>query len=120
MVSKWIINDGIMVWYNGPEWDEVAQKAFEESKDQVESYARDNAPWEDRTGDARAGLTAEVMNTDGTIVMFLFHTVEYGRWLETIQNGNFAIILPTLEAMGPRVFAEATEQVRNARSGDDF
>ena len=119
-MSNYIISDGIIAWYNGPEWDEVAYKAFDQAKDQVESYARDNAPWEDRTGDARAGLTAEVMNNDGEIVMLLFHTVTYGRWLETIQNGNFAIILPTLEAMGPRVFADATEQVRNARSGDNF
>lgn len=119
MPSNFLIDDGIIVWFDGPEWDEVAEKVFQDSKDQVESYARDNAPWADRTGDARRGLTAEVIGSNGDIVMTLFHTVEYGLWLEVIQNGRFAIIMRTLESQAPRVIGEAVQQIREARSGRD-
>jgi hypothetical protein len=33
----------------------------------------------------------------------LFHTVEYGIWLEIRWDGRFAIIQPTLEHFGPEV-----------------
>jgi hypothetical protein len=67
----------------------VAQSSLE--------YARSNAPWEDRTGDARAGLNVDVQSDGDNIIMQLYHTVDYGLWLEVIQNGNFAIIMPTLQ-----------------------
>lgn len=60
-------------------------------------YARANAPWEDRTGDARAGLNVSVDSDGDSIIMQLFHTVDYGLWLEVIQSGRFAIIMPTLQ-----------------------
>ncbi len=114
------IQDGIIHWFNGPDWDEVAEDAFKDSAQQVQSYAQDNAPWEDRTGDARSGLTTEVNNEDGVIILTLFHTVEYGIWLETIQNGNFAVIMPTLESQGPAILRETEARIAQARSGDDF
>ncbi|MGX9924108.1 hypothetical protein ACWIG4_30140 [Streptomyces sp. NPDC002248] len=66
-------------------------------------YAKANAPWEDRTGDARDGLDVDVDDSGNTIVLSLFHTVDYGQWLETIQNGRFAIIMPTLEIYGQEI-----------------
>lgn len=113
------IDDGIIVWYDGPEWDEVAQQSFDQSARAVENYARTRAPWEDRTGDARRGLTAEAYSADGQVVMTLAHTVEYGIWLETIQNGRFAIILPTLNRMAPQVMGQAVRRIRIAREGRD-
>ena len=72
-------------------------------------YAKAYAPWADRTGDARAGLDTHV-EWDGDIIVWqLYHTVEYGLWLETIQNGAFAIIMPTLESFAPRVGARLSE-----------
>lgn len=59
--------------------------------------AKANAPWADRTGAAREGLEVDVDNEGGEVVVTLMHTVEYGIWLETIQSGRFAIIMPTLE-----------------------
>lgn len=73
---------------------------------QVEDYARANAPWEDRTGDARHGLTAQGEQRLVTYTITLFHTAEYGLWLEVRWDGKYAIILPTLEVMGPRLMAE--------------
>lgn len=108
-----------MAWFDGPEWDDVAEKIFQKAAADVRSEAQNNAPWADRTGDARAGLDTNVTNDAGLIELGLFHTVDYGLWLEVIQNGNFAIIMPTLESTAPRVFAEATAAVANARKGKD-
>lgn len=71
---------------------------------EIEEYARANAPWEDRTGDARAGLTAEAQETNSSTTITLYHTVEYGVWLEIRWSGKYAIVLPTLEKMGPKLF----------------
>lgn len=77
---------------------------LEEYAEEIQEYAQENAPWEDQTGDARGGLTAQYVDAgfmEHAIV--LYHTVDYGIWLETRWNGRLAIILPTLEAMGPRI-----------------
>lgn len=66
-------------------------------------YAKTNAPWSDRTGDARDGLDTEVEWEGNDIAWYLYHTVEYGPWLELIQNGRYAIIMPTLEMFAPKV-----------------
>lgn len=70
----------------------------------MEQYAQDNAPWADRTGEARAGLTAEVDHDKGNVYVSLFHTADYGQWLEVIQSGRFAIIMPTLEQFANEIF----------------
>lgn len=79
-------------------------------------YAKANAPWEDRTGDARAGLDIEVDETVDEVTITLYHTVEYGLWLEVIESGRFATIMPTLEHFANDVFT-ATGAVQ---TGEDL
>lgn len=64
---------------------------------QALDYAQSNAPWNDRTGDARAELDVDVHWEGHVIVWEMFHGVDYGLFLETRWNGKFAIIMPTLE-----------------------
>lgn len=73
--------------------EEQALKMAQEILD----YAQSNAPWEDRTGDARRLLDVAVQEDPEAIIIQLYHQVDYGLWLEVIQNGRFAIIMPTLE-----------------------
>lgn len=70
---------------------------------EMQAYARSNAKWQDRTGAARAGLTATVEETGpiGTIV--LSHGVSYGIWLEIRFGGRDAIIAPTIDLFGGKV-----------------
>lgn len=71
---------------------------------ELAQYARTNAPWDDRTGNARAGIQAEYMgDEEGTLNLVLYHTVDYGPWLEIRWGGKYAIILPTLEVMGTKM-----------------
>jgi hypothetical protein len=67
---------------------------------EVEAYAKEHAPWHDRTGDARSGLTATAEQRLVRYTITLYHTVDYGIWLEVRWNGKYAIILPTIEHMG--------------------
>ena len=63
-------------------------------------FAKEQAPWVDRTGAAREGLDVDVDKSGNTMTLTMFHTVDYGQWLETIQNGRYAVIMPTLELYG--------------------
>jgi hypothetical protein len=85
--------------------------AMEEGAEEIEAYGQANAPWDDRTGAARDGLTAEVDFEDGEVVITFYHSVDYGLWLELIQDGRFAIIMPTLEYLGPQIIERAAGEV---------
>lgn len=65
----------------------------------VESEAKANASWVDRTGNARQGLHGFVEDVSESIVLLVLqHKMEYGIFLELSHQGRYAIILPTLEA----------------------
>lgn len=77
----------------------------------VESEARSNAIWTDRTGNARQGLTGLVNDMSNTMVeLYLTHKMSYGKWLEIANSGRYAIILPTLETNYDKIF-KMLEQV---------
>lgn len=63
-----------------------------------ESYAKVSAPWTNRTGAARAGLSGKssVRNASGAIT--LSHGVDYGIWLELAHGRRYAILPQTLQS----------------------
>jgi hypothetical protein len=68
----------------------------------AESHMRTTAPWTDRTGNARSGLSTDVGWVPGkSHSINLFHRVPYGIFLETRWAGKFAVILPTIQQFGP-------------------
>ena len=69
----------------------------------VENYAKTNAPWTDRTGNARNGLAARSYRDGQETGIILYHQVPYGIYLETRWDGRYAIIDPTIAEMGPKV-----------------
>ena len=113
MGSGMILHDGIgpVLGYMVASAALNVGEAMLSGKEEVELYARMNAPWSDQTGAARAGLTASVYEEGGEIVLELAHSVDYGIWLELIQDGAFAIIMPTLEALGPKIIRDAGGKV---------
>lgn len=107
----WILADTLTPLLASVHVLEATQDAMEDLSSEIVSYAQENAPWADRTGEAREGLEAEVEIEGTEVVLSLYHTVDYGLWLETIQNGRFAIIMPTLEHFSSKVMRQtgATE-----------
>jgi hypothetical protein len=88
-----------------------AEQAAEELKNEIVEYMKSNHPWDNRTGDAEAGLKGFVIINGDRIVIWFGHSVEYGIWLETMQNGAFAIILPTLLRYAPQLGARVAGHV---------
>lgn len=77
-------------------------------KQRIEPYAKEHAPWRDRTGNARRTLNAKA-EFDGRIVkkvsISLSHGVWYGYRLETWFNKRYQIIWPTIRDLGPEILA---------------
>lgn len=69
----------------------------------MENHAKLNAPWTDRTSNARNGLAARSGKDSKTRYIVLFHQVPYGIFLETLHSGKYAIIMPTIDVFGPQV-----------------
>lgn len=67
----------------------------------MQGEMRANAPWEDRTGNARSGLfsvTEEIGRDAVRIWLSHGHTVFYGQFLELAHGKRYAVIMPTIEA----------------------
>lgn len=95
----------------------------------IQDTARKEAPWEDRTGNARGGLffaidgfgldtiTGEVTpeaasemsdvalesGDANTLIVTLGHTVFYGKYLELSNGGKYAIVMSTIENNLPKL-----------------
>lgn len=71
------------------------------SKD-MEAYAKSNRPWTDRTGEARKRLKGNKKNMGNVIRCEISHGVDYGIFLEMKNERRFAILDPTVKAIGPK------------------
>lgn len=73
---------------------------FEYAKADAQNYMREEAPWTDRSGNARAGLHAKVNYPEGAVEMILAHSMWYGIFLEVANSGKYQIIGPTVLYIG--------------------
>ncbi|MCL4295682.1 MAG: hypothetical protein KJ077_08140 [Anaerolineae bacterium] len=83
----------------------------------MQNHARQNARWQDRTGNARSGLFGAAVKkergaggqflatAERTVEIYLSHgsTVFYGKFLELAHGGKYAIIWPTIEKYLPEL-----------------
>lgn len=87
----------------GDRIERVTSETMDQLGKEMEAYAQANAPWDDRSGDARRGLKSHVVHSDTRHTIWLGHTEEYGLWLEVRWGGRFAILLPTLREFQHRL-----------------
>lgn len=88
-----------------------AQAAANRLVESTVAWMKQNAPWQDRTGDARESLKGEVhfnpTGGEGTNVpalrIHLGHGVDYGVHLEFGMGGRYQIIRPGLERMARKL-----------------
>lgn len=87
-----------------PVIDAAVDLAFDTYEPIAETYMRANAPWTDRTANARNGLRA-VHEKEPMVEhrLILFHTMPYGLWLEVRWSGRYAIIGPTMFHLAPQL-----------------
>lgn len=76
----------------------------------IEDYMKTSAPWTDRTTNARNGLASHHVKVGKfRHWILLTHSVHYGIYLETKNNGRYAVIIPTLNVYGPKVMKTFTK-----------
>lgn len=64
----------------------------------METWAKQNAPWTDRSGAARQRLKGEVFWENKNLVsVAIMHQVDYGIWLELAHQRKYAILEKSLE-----------------------
>jgi hypothetical protein len=83
---------GVVTYWDGP----------------IETHMKHNAPWHDRTTNARNGLAARGVKLAAQIfAIILSHAVDYGIYLEkgTRYMRARPIINPTIDLYGPKVMA---------------
>lgn len=74
--------------------NDAIARVFQFQETASESYMRTNAPWSDRTTNARNGLYSKAETQGSTHLLLLSHGVSYGIFLETMQSGRYGIIVP--------------------------
>jgi hypothetical protein len=80
---------------------------------EIEAWMKENAPWTDRTGNARQTLSAEVEDaTLDMVSILLAGGVEYQIFLELAHGGNWAIIAPAVDYWGPILWADVRAMLR--------
>jgi hypothetical protein len=85
----------------------AAKENMQELAQEIQQYAQENAPWQDRSGDARRGLKALFIDRGVAFEIDLGHSVYYGWYLENYDGGRLAIIQPTLQEFAPQMAAIA-------------
>lgn len=77
---------------------------------EMEGYAKVNAPWRDRTGNARRTLEGFCANETDRITIGICGNMVYSPRLELGFHGRYAILSPTLEFFSPALI----DMIRNA------
>ena len=76
--------------------------------------SKSNAKWNDRTGDARAGIGSETVGTGESIEMVVYHAVAYGKYLElgTSEMPKLGVMTDEIHTTAANVTADAQKIVQ--------
>lgn len=78
-------------------------------------WMKDNAPWQDQTGAARAGLHVDVLESPGVLAELVFShdpSLDYTVWLEIANGGKYSIIAAAIDYFGP-LFMRDLQRIMN-------
>lgn len=95
--------------YNGVQgFGNKAQAALflyaQTSSKKLEGYMKTNAPWQNRTSNARQTLSGTVSKIPAGYRITLSHGVDYGIFLELANEKKYAIVAPTVNTQSSAVF----------------
>lgn len=77
--------------------DIVVKAYLNTAERKLENYAKQNAPWTDRSGRARLGLNSYTEKTPFGYRLIIAHGVDYGIWLELAHEKKYAILNKTIQ-----------------------
>lgn len=84
---------------------------MEQRSVEIEEWMKQNASWEDQTGNARRMLTAVVIATGDTFAVQVSHGVPYGADLEFQHAGAYAILGPAIDHWMPILWEDIRQIV---------
>ena len=70
---------------------------------QMEREAKDNAPWEDRTSNARNSIRGEFGWKGDKAIITLSGNMDYSIYLELANEKKHAILAPTIQRNAPEI-----------------
>lgn len=76
--------------------------------------SKQNARWNDRTGNARAGIGSQVVDGGDVIEMVVFHTMSYGKYLElgTSKMARLGVMTDEIHVTAAQVTTDAQKIVK--------
>jgi len=80
------------------------------------NFAKTNAIWIDRTGNARQSIDSVDLSSGNVVKFYLTIGVDYGIWLEVANDGKYGILQDTLTIYEPEII-DMLEQVGVALTG---
>lgn len=89
--------------------DRALAAAVEFAATRSENSMKNNAPWTDRTSNARNGLHTIPFHQGKTHGYHLAHGVPYGIWLEVRWDGRYGIIPQSVQEGGMMVMSLMTK-----------
>ncbi len=99
--TKWDLSSLLSGMANAENKVDAAVRMYAETGAlKLQNYAKQNAPWTDRTGQARQRLTSYVSAVSNGYKIALSHGVAYGIWLELAHEKRFSIIPQTINYVG--------------------
>ena len=75
----------------------------------IESWLKQNAAWEDQTGNLRQSLHAELVQLGTDLAIQFDYGLDYGVFLEFANAGRYAVIAPALDYFAPKIWQEIKE-----------
>lgn len=88
-------------------------RVMEYNANDGQNFMRANAPWTDRTGNARQGLFGRLYRRGPlSFTIILFHSVDYGIWLELAHDRKYKIIEPAWRRTGSQVMLDLNKIMR--------
>lgn len=69
----------------------------------MEGEAKINAPWTDRTGNARNSIQGDFDWQGNKAVITLSGNMDYSAWLELAHEKKYAILKPTIDRNAPEI-----------------
>lgn len=101
--------------------DQVQDRLFEalrivshSAAKEMEAWAKANAKWTDRTGNARQKLTGDAYWANPKVLeTVLAHQMDYGVWLELAHNKKYAILDQAMKKKAPELFAQYRKLVKD-------
>lgn len=77
-----------------------------------ETWMKQNASWEDQTGNARQGLYAVAGMLTDAVILDMDHSMWYGFFLEYKNAGKFAVIAPAVDYFFPQIMQDIQATLR--------